>query len=68
MSPITRLGILKLWNTGYCPARSEYLLDIIHDAEIGRRSPWNHLRIARQFKLIGAGKLRAIPFNQIFEW
>jgi hypothetical protein len=56
LPPLTRRGVVCLWNKGIYPLEPSYLACCIREAEQGQ-SPWAKLTRLRRLELIGAGRL-----------
>jgi hypothetical protein len=69
LQPITRTGILRYWNSGaWFPREPYYLLDQIWGVKHRGENPWRTMRILRQLKLMGQGKLPRNIFKSIQAW
>ena len=69
LRPLTRAGILRYWNgTGIVPREPHYLLDEIYQVTRFHADPWRQVRILRQFKLLGQGRLPKSVFAAIRAW
>lgn len=67
---ISRAGVMRYWQDEqiHLPRDAAYLLGIIREVEMGKRSIWRDLRIRRQLQLMWQGKLPRSVAQAIRVW